>query len=239
MPTPADHPPPFPWTLYIALAEAAHQLSLLMAIWCGFSSTAVFTLPVEHIWQGCPPMSQDFCWGRWPPSLSLTFLCGSVDSCCLLLAPLPLNHFVPKVSDKADEAQQSANKNRIEKEVRRGGKEGQYPQEFFSEYQSKGSFFSIRSELGTINSFLQPQAESLFETKTNNWRDQSYTEWQKELGSWRPALLPGSSEACQSSVLWANKCPPFSHYFFFSFPWFRLNFLIICNSNNLNWNNNS
>lgn len=62
----------------------------------------------------------------------------SGDSCYVLLTTLPLSHFVPKVCDKADKSQWS--ESRIGKEVRRDGK-GVYPQELFSEYQSKGSHF--------------------------------------------------------------------------------------------------
>lgn len=77
--------------------------------------------------------------------------------------------------------------------------------------------------------------ESLFENETTIWRDQSYPEWQKELGSWRPAVPPGSSLACPSGATWANKFPPLAHCLLFLLPlWTEFSDHLQLN---VNWNN--
>lgn len=103
-------------------------------------------------------------------------------SCCLVSA-LPLSHFVPKVSDKEDEAHWSENKNRIGREVRRDGQESVPPHpELFSEYQSRSSHCPSRFELGVTDSCLVTMSRKL-ENEINNRRAQSYAVWQEEPGS--------------------------------------------------------
>lgn len=121
----------------------------------------------------------------------------SGDSCYLLLTTLPLSHFVPKLCDKADKSQWS--ENRIGKEVTRDGK-GAYPQELCSEYQSKGSHFSIRFELGTTDSYLARNRKLVW--KLNQQLERSELYWVAE--------RTGFQQTC--FIFWIKWVVPFWAY---------------------------